>query len=160
MKRRGKVQSSESPARQLAGFIAKFDPAVAKVVKATRSALRRRLPTAIEQVYDNYNFLAIGFSTTERTSDTIVSLAVSAKGVALSFYYGASLADPHKVLLGSGNQNRFVRLEGAATLARPEVEALLRAAVERAEPPLPSTGRGYTVIKSVSVKQRPRRGAK
>jgi hypothetical protein len=126
-------------------------------VRSSRSALRKRLPTAIEQVYDNYNFLAIGFSSTERTSDTIASLAVSAKGVALSFYHGASLPDPHKVLLGSGNQNRFVRLESAATLATPEVEALLRSAIKQATSPLPATGRGQTIIKSVSAKQRPRR---
>ena len=101
---------SASPAKELASFIAKFDPAIARLVRAARSALRKRLPTAIEQVYDNYNFLAIGYSTTERTSDCIVSLAVSAKGVALSFYHGASLPDPDKLLVGSGNQNRFLRL--------------------------------------------------
>src|SRR4029078_9134013 len=152
-----KPERTEAPAAQLRSFLDKFDPAVAKVVRAARSALRKRLPTAIEQVYDNYNFLAIGYSGTERTSDTIASLAVSAKGVALSFYNGASLPDPHKVLLGSGRQNRFLRLESAATLARPEVESLLRAAIAQAKSPLPSTGRGYTVIKSVSAKQRPRR---
>src|SRR5262245_778894 len=151
------VQVSATPARQLEGFIARFDPAVARVVRACRSALRKRLPTAIEQVYDNYNFLAIGYCTTERTSDCIVSLAVSAKGVALSFYYGATLPDPKGVLLGSGNQNRFVRLPSAATLAEPAVAALIRAAVAQAKTPLPAKGGGTTMIKSVSSKQRPRR---
>src|SRR4051812_11668142 len=146
-----------SPAKQLAGAIAKFEPAVAKLVRAARAALRKRFPAAVEQVYDNYNFLAIGFCTTERTSDCICSLAVSAKGVALSFYYGASLPDPGGVLLGGGKQNRFVRLENAATLKRPEVQALLAAAAGRADPALPSSGRGDTLIKSISAKQRPRR---
>lgn len=146
-----------SSAVQLAGFIEKFDPAVAKLTRAARAALRKRLPTAIEQVYDNYNFLAIGYCTTERTSDCIVSLAVSAKGVALSFYYGASLADPDKILLGSGNQNRYVRLDDAATLAQPGVAALISAAVAQAKTPLPVQRRGSTIIKSVSAKQRPRR---
>ena len=86
-----------------------------------------------------------------------MSLAVSPKGVALSFYYGASLSDPTGILLGSGSQNRFVRLEGAATLALPAVEALLCEAMAQAEIPLPTTGRGHTVIKSVSATQRPRR---
>lgn len=147
----------ESPAEQLAGFIAKFNPAVAKLIKSARTALRKRLPMAIEQVYDNYNFLAIGYCTTERTSDCIVSLAASAKGVSLSFYYGATLSDPDNILLGSGSQNRFVRLESAKTLAAPAVEALISAAIARAKMPLPVTGRGYTMIKSVSPNQRPRR---
>jgi hypothetical protein len=147
----------ESPATQIASFIAKFDPAVARLIRSVRSALRKRFPTAIEQVYDNYNFLAIGFCSTERTSDCIVSLAAHAKGVALSFYYGATLPDPGKLLQGSGNQNRFLRLESAATLTKPPVEALLRAAVAQAKQPLPATGRGRTIIKSISSKQRPRR---
>src|SRR5689334_24434521 len=105
--------ATPSTAKQLDSFIARFEPATAKLIRAARSALRKRMPTAIEQVYDNYNFLAIGFCTTERTSDCIVSLACSSKGVALSFYHGASLADPHKILEGSGKQNRFLRLESA-----------------------------------------------
>jgi hypothetical protein len=151
------VAPAATPSKQLAGFVAKYDPTVAKLALATRAAVRKRLPTAVELVYDNYQFLAIGFSATERASDCLVSLAVSPKGVALSFYYGASLPDPDGILLGSGNQNRFVRLDGAATLAIPAVEALIRAAIAQAKTPLPVTGRGYTVIKSISAKQRPRR---
>jgi len=147
----------QTPAGQLAGFIAKFRPEVAKVVRSTRAALRRQFPAAVELVYDNYNFFVIGFCATERPSDCIVSLAANAKGVGLSFYYGATLPDPHKILLGGGNQNRFIRLESAATLARPEVQALLEAAVRQARTPLPKTGRGYVIIKSIAAKQRPRR---
>jgi len=157
MKKRAKPARAESPANQLAGFIAKFDPPMAKRIRSARLAVRKRFPTAIEMVYDNYNFLAIGFSASERASDSIVSLAANAKGVGLCFIYGARLPDPHKILLGGGNQTRFIRLESAATLAKPEVEALLRTAVAQAKSPLPATGRGYTVIKSVSAKQRPRR---
>jgi hypothetical protein len=149
--------SGKSPAAQLAGFIAKFDPAIARLARAARRALRRRLPTALELVYDNYNALAMGFSPTERTSDCIVSLAVFPKAVSLFFYWGKTLPDPHKILVGDGNQVRYVRLESAATLAKPEVESLIRAAVAQAKVPLPRTGKGYTVIKSVSIRQRPRR---
>jgi len=150
-------EPSPSPARQIAAFIAKFDPKVASLIRACRSALRKKLPTAIELVYDNYNFLAIGFSTSERTSDCICSLACAANGVALSFYYGASLQDPDGVLLGSGKQNRYVRLPTAATLREPAVAALIDAAVKNAASPLPQSGRGKTIVKSVSARQRPRR---
>lgn len=151
--------AEQSPATQLAGFVAKYEPAVGRLVRATRAAMRKRLPTALELVYDNYQFLAIGYSASERASDCIASLAVSPKGVALSFYYGSTLPDPKGILLGSGNQNRFVRLTGAATLAEPAVEGLLRAAIKQARTPLPRSGRGRTIIKSVSAKQRPRRAS-
>ena len=52
-----------SPARQLAGFIAKFDPAVARLIRSTRGSLRRMyFPSATELVYDNYNALAISWT--------------------------------------------------------------------------------------------------
>lgn len=152
-----KAKATASPATQLAGFVAKYDPAVGRLVRSLRTAMRKRLPTALELVYDNYQFLAIGYSASERASDCIASLAVSPKGVALSFYYGATLPDPKRVLQGSGNQNRFVRLPSAATLAEPAVAALLRAAIAQARTPLPVSGRGRTIIKSISARQRPRR---
>jgi hypothetical protein len=143
--------------KQLEGFIGKFDQKNQSVIRATRTALRRRLPAANELVYDNYNFFVIGYSSTERPSDCVVSIAAGANGVGLSFYYGATLPDPQKVLLGSGSQNRFIRLESAATLTRPEVEALIAAALSQAKTPMPSSGKGKLIIRSISEKQRPRR---
>src|SRR5581483_7780671 len=143
-------------AKQLADFIAKFEPTIGARIRAVRAALRKLFPTANELVYDNYNFFVIGYSPTERPSDTIVSLAANAKGVGLSFYHGSTLPDPQGILLGSGNQNRFIRLENAGVLSRPEVQTLLRAAVAQAKP-LPKTGRGRTIIRGIAPKQRPRR---
>jgi len=150
--------SPQSPNKQLAGFIARFNPSIAKLVRAARVVLRKRyFPTAVELVYDNYNALAIAFGPTERASEAIVSLAVYARGVNLYFIYGATLSDPQRLLEGNGNRGRFIRLEDISVLDRPEVEALLHAAIQDGEPPLPATGRGYTVIRSVSAKRRPRR---
>src|SRR4051812_5037823 len=148
------------PAAQVSTFIAKFDPAMAKQIRAARAAMRKRLPTALELVYDNYNFFVIGYSSTERASDCVVSLACGANGVSLSFYHGAALSDPDGVLLGSGNQNRFVRLERAETLTSPAVERLLRAALAQATTPMPESGKTRTIVKSISAKQRPRRAAR
>jgi hypothetical protein len=148
---------SASAEQQLETFIDKFEPKHRTLIRAVRRALRKRFPTAHELVYDNYNFFVIGYSATERPSDSIVSLAAGANGVGLSFYHGATIPDPHKILLGAGVQNRFVRLPSAATLAQPEVRALVDAAVAQAKPPLATKGRGTLIIRSVSAKQRPRR---
>jgi hypothetical protein len=146
-----------SPTRQLASFIAKFDPAMQRRIRAVRAALRKRFPTANELVYDNYNFFVIGYCSTERPSDAIVSMAANSKGVGLCFIYGASLPDPQQRLSGSGSQTRFVRLPSPATLSEPAIAALLRAAIAESDPPLPRTGRGRLIIRSISAKQRPRR---
>jgi hypothetical protein len=147
----------ETPEQQLKGFIAKFDPAMGKQIRECRSAMRKRFPTANELVYDNYNFFVIGYSTTERPSDCVVSLATNSKGIGLSFYRGATLPDPHRILQGSGNQNRFVRLDGVATLSRSEVRELLDAAEAQADLPFVKTGKGRLIIRSISEKQRARR---
>ncbi len=149
--------TSAAAEKQLKGFIGNFDQKNQVVIRATRKALRRRLPAANELVYDNYNFFVIGYSSTERPSDCVVSIAAGANGVGLSFYYGATLPDPQKLLLGSGSQNRFIRLESAATLTRPEVEALIAAALSQAKTPMPPGGKGKLIIRSISEKRRPRR---
>jgi len=145
--------------KQLKGFIDKFDPQHQTLIRAVRKALRSRFPTAYELVYDNYNFFVIGYSPTERPSDTVVSIAAGANGVGLCFVRGASLPDPKKILLGSGNQTRFIRLDSAGVLARPEVEALIAVAIDKAKTPFRDTGRCELIIRSVSAKQRPRRKA-
>lgn len=143
--------------RQLKRFLDKFEPKRQALIRAVRKALRARFPTAYELAYDNYNFFVIGYSPTERPSEAIVSMAAGANGVGLCFIRGASLPDPRKMLLGSGNQTRFIRLESAGVLAHPEVEALVAAAIAQAKTPLRATGRGALIIRSVSAKQRPRR---
>jgi hypothetical protein len=144
---------------ELAGFIDKFSPEIAKAIRTVRAALRKRVPTANELVYDNYNFFVIGYSSTLRPSDCFVSLVADAHGVRIAFYYGSTLPDPAGILEGRGNQNRFVRVERARDLGKPELEALIRAAIAQGKAPLSASGPGTLVIRSVSAKQRPRRVA-
>jgi Domain of unknown function (DU1801). len=143
----------------LAEFIDKFAPANARLIRQCRVELRKLMPTAIELVYDNYNFFVIGYCTTPRASDCIVSIAAAANGVGISFYQGASLADPDRLLQGSGKQNRFIRVPSVKTLRSPEVLALINAAIAQAKIPLPPKNAVRTIIQSVSGKQRPRRKA-
>ena len=148
-----------TPEKQLSTFIAKFTPQMAALIRAARSKMRKRLPKALELVYDNYNFFVIGYGPNDRPRDAIFSLAAQAKGLSLCFLQGAGLPDPKGLLRGSGNVVRSIRLNSATALARPEVRALVAAALKRAKTPLPFDGRHRLIIKSVSAKQRPRRAA-
>ena len=151
------MKKSSDAEKQLKRFIGKFEPAHQRLIRAVRAALRKRFPTANELAYDNYNFFVIAYGPTERPSDCIVSIAAAANGVGLCFLRGAGLHDPRKILLGSGKQTRFLRLESADVLARPEVEALIAEAVAQAKCPFPTNERGKLIIRSISAKQRPRR---
>ncbi len=148
---------SAAAEKKLASFINKFDAKHRSLIRSVRKELRKRFPTANELAYDSYNFFVIGYGPTERPSDCIVSIAAAASGVGLCFIRGASLPDPDRILLGEGNQTRFIRLESANRLHRPEVKALLAAAVAHSKVPLPANGAGKLIIRSVSKKPRPRR---
>ena len=146
-----------SAQKQLAGFIAKFDPPMQRLIRAARKRMRAQLPTASELVYDNYNFFVIGYGPGPRASEAIFSLAAYARGLTLFFLQGKGLPDPAGLLRGSGNVVRSIRLETAKVLDRPEVQALIEAALAGAKVPLPRDGKHQLLIKAVSAKQRPRR---
>ncbi len=146
-----------SPKKQLDAFIAKFSPEVATATKKALAAMRKRLPGAIELVYDNYNALAIAFGPTERTPDVIFSIAVYPRWVSLFFFHGAKLKDPKKLLKGSGTQVRHIVLDTTSRLENPDVNALIDQALAQAKTPLDPKQKGRIVIKSIAAKQRPRR---
>jgi hypothetical protein len=148
---------SGSPQQQLKTFIARFEPRQQKLIRQVRASLRRRLKTAHELVYDNYNFFVIGYSPTDRPSDAILSIAAGANGVGLCFIRGATLPDPKRMLLGSGKQTRFIRLDSADLLDQPDVRALVNAAVKQSGVPLRAAGTSNLIIRSVSATQKPRR---
>ena len=160
-----KTMSKKSPAapeaadarKQLDSFIEKFAARDQKLIRDVRKAVRKRFPTCHELVYDNYNFFVIGYSPTLRPSDAIVSIAARANGLGLCFLHGATLRDPKRLLSGEGNQTRFLRLASADVLRKPDVESLIAAAIKQSKAPLPGSGRGQLIIRSISAKQRPRR---
>lgn len=157
MKQNGKNENSPgTPAKQLAGFLAKYYDGISKLAGNARLKLRKQMPTAVELVYDNYNALAIGFGPSDRASEVIVSLALYPRWVSLFLMQGAKLSDPEKLLRGSGKQVRHIVLGHSNDLDKAAVRALLAEAIRSARTPLPPVGRGHTVIKFVSAKQRPR----
>jgi hypothetical protein len=148
---------SRSAEKQLALFIDKFTPEMAARIRRARATMRKRLPHAIEMVYDNYNFFVIGYGPTDRPSEAIFSLAAQAKGLSLCFLQGAGLPDPRGLLRGSGNVVRNIPLDDDSVLEHPDVRALISVALDHATVSMPADGTHRLLIKSVSAKQRPRR---
>ena len=150
--------SKTSPARQIASFLAKYDPKVAAAARASRTKLRRIVPGGTEFVYDNYNALVFGYGPSERPSEAVLSLAIMPQWVTLCFLKGAKLSDPKKLLRGSGNIVRNVRLSSPSHLGQRDVRDLVDQAITAAKPGFSGKrGAPHTVIRSISAKQRPRR---
>jgi hypothetical protein len=155
---RGKGPAAATPARQIASFLAKYTPTMAAAASDARARMRKRVPGGVEFVYDNYNALVFGFGPTDRVSDAILSLAIFPQWVTLCFLKGANLNDPQKLLKGSGNIVRNIRLSSPEHLEDPEVAKLVSAAIAAATPAFAAdTSEPRTIVKSISAKQRPRR---
>lgn len=149
---------------QLDSFLAKYDPEVEAFARHALAKIRKIVPGTIEMVYDNYNWLVIGFSPSERPSEAIFSLVLPPGRVTLCFLQGAGLPDRAKRLQGSGNVVRNIRLyeagePDAKVLDDPEVLALMNVALNRAKVSMPVGARRKLIIRSISAKQRPRRVA-
>jgi hypothetical protein len=154
--------SAADAERQLDSFLAKYDPEVEAFARRALAKMRKLLPGAIEMVYDNYNWLVIGFSPSKRPSEAIFSLVLPPGRVTLCFLQGVGLPDPGKHLQGSGKVVRNLRLytvgePNTRVLDEPEVRDLINVALHRAKVSMPDKGRHKLIIKSVSANQRPRR---
>jgi hypothetical protein len=150
-----KPQSTKrTPEAVLRSFIHRLDPKDQTLIRSVRAAVRKRFPTANELAYDYSSHFVIAYSPTDRGIDSVVSIVARANGVQLCFTQGSRLPDPKRLLLGSGNQTRFVWLEAAKQLDDPDVKALVGAAIDQASVPLPSKGRGGLIIRPTAASRR------
>ena len=86
----------------------------------------------------------------------VCSLALEPGGVKLYFGQGATLAKsaPKGLLQGSGTLVRYVAMGAVKDLERPEIEALIAAALTLAKVTLDPSAKGAVVIKADEQKQR------
>ena len=147
-----------TPQAQFRAFLAKYEPAVAAEARRALTKTRALVPGAVELVYDNYNALVVGFGPSERASEAVLSLAIFPRWVTLCFIQnGPDIPDPERLLKGSGNVVRHVRLASAEDLDKPAIKTLIREALKLANVAIKKSATRRMIIKSVSKKQRPRR---
>ena len=149
--------SSTDTESQIAGFLAKYTPAIEAQLVDARARLRAFFPRGFELVFDNYNALVFGISPTESSRDSFVSVAGYPKWITLFFLYGADLHDPTGRLEGEGKQVRGIRLKSPEEINAPEVTALIHQATKAHEAALYAAPPISTVVKAAVAKQRPRR---
>jgi len=135
---------------QITSLLARFGSEPAKLKQALRRALRKRFPSENELVYDYGKSVVISYGPTERGAEAIAGLSMDANGVRLFINHGATLPDPHKLLQGKAGQVRYIEVDAAALIARPEVEALLSAAEQKIRSLVKEKGRGALIIKPSS----------
>jgi hypothetical protein len=121
------------PGAELKKFLGAFSPEMAKIALRVRAFVLGEAPLAHELVYDAYDAVAMGYSFTERSSDSFCHIAVYARWVNLGFNQGTQIPDPGHLLEGSGGRVRHLRIESLDDLHEPHVGRFLRAAMKNAQ---------------------------
>jgi hypothetical protein len=100
---------------------------VQELVLAARDLMLASLPDAIEIPDAKAHLVGYGYGT--RYKDIVATLIVGKTGVKMGLVQGAALPDPAGLLQGAGKVHRHVDIRTAAELGRPEMAALLEAAL-------------------------------
>lgn len=147
-----------APDPRLLGFLKPYSPQIAKLALGLRAMLLEEAPDAIESIYDAYNAVAIGFSFTGRLKDSFCHIATYERHVNLGFNRGATLADPEKILVGTGKAVRHIGFARESDLARPFLKRYIRAAIAQVggPPAKPAEGEKSVVRGNYPTKRRPR----
>ncbi|MFM9904060.1 MAG: YdeI/OmpD-associated family protein [Pyrinomonadaceae bacterium] len=140
-------------------FLDPFPVESREIALALRDWVWDLYPECNELIYDNYNFLAFGWSPTDRAGDVFCSIPVGMRGVAFGLMWGAKLDDPDGLLTGSGKQFRSFRVPEISTFPKVYAKKLLKQAFEISIDGLsgrPQKPNGQTITKSISpTKRRP-----
>lgn len=155
---RPSVLTPQSPAArrsaeaQLRVLIDRIAPDYLRLTSALRKALRKRLPTAHEIVYEYAENVTISYSPNDKGYAGVLALRVSADGVRLYFNNGKGMPDPEKLLKGSAKLVRWIPVESAAVLNRPAVAALIDQAIARSPVPFAKSGDGPVAVRPKAAK--------
>ena len=151
---------SKYQTEDLLKFLKPFDDDTIDLVMWLRDFAWDLCPQANELIYDNYNAVAFGWSPTEKVGHTICSIAVgrSSKNVHFGFYWGSELSDPDKILLGEGNQYRYILVTEKQKFPKAYIRKLVNDAyansLSKVKDPK-QIMQGQTIVKSISAKKRP-----
>jgi hypothetical protein len=108
-------------------FIATYPDAVRKVASKLRMLILATLPEPLEMVDRSSKVVGYGFG--PRYADMVCTIIPGKTGVKLGLAYGASLADPQRLLEGRGKLHRHLSFATRADLRRAGVKPLLKAAL-------------------------------
>jgi hypothetical protein len=150
---------SKEQSKDLLKFLKPFPKDIQERALWLRAFVWDLYPECNELIYDNYNALAFGWSPTDRVGHTFCSIAVgrSSMNVHFGFYWGAQLNDSKKILLGNGNQYRYILVKNTDEFPVKYIKTLLKEAHANSVAKVKDkkqTMRGATIMKSISATKR------
>lgn len=147
---------SKAETKDLLKFLKPFPSDVRERALWLRDFVWDLYPDTNELIYDNYNAVAFGWSPTDKVGHTFCSVAVgrSSKNVHFGFYWGSQIADPKKILLGEGNQYRYILVKDKADFPKAYIKKLMKEAFANSLAKVKDKKQiihGATITKSISA---------
>jgi hypothetical protein len=125
----GVSEMDTKPSRSVADWLAKLTPDVRAITKQLRAVARKNMPKAKEYIYHD----AIGYSVDHSPANRICYIAPQRKGyVNFGFFFGGTLHDPEKLLIGEGKRLRHVKIWSVAEAKNPALAKLIAATWKKA----------------------------
>lgn len=107
-------------------FFATFPPEIHATSRILREMVCKSTPGAYEVLYAHHN--NVGYGLTQSYADRIVYICLLKDYVRLGFFYGGTLSDPMRILVGTGKRLRHVKVYNAQEARNPALERLVEAA--------------------------------
>ena len=148
---------SKSQTKDLLQFLKPYPQQVQEITLWLRDFVWDLYPEANELLYDNYNAVVTGFSPSQNTSDVVCSVAVYSNYVNFGFMWGTKIADTDKILVGGGNQYRYITVKDKKDFPKAYMKKLLKEAFAYSTAkmkPGKEILKGATIVKSISPKKR------
>lgn len=143
--------------KDLKQFLNPYSKQVQETVLWLRDFVWNLYPGCNELIYDNYNAVAFGWSTSDKLGDTFCSIAAFKDFAHFGFYWGNQIKDPEKKLSGGGTQYRYIKVFNTNDFPKTYIKKLLKEAYANSMAKL-KTGKqvvkGATIVKSISVKKK------
>lgn len=150
---------SKEQTKDLLKFLKSFDKELIERVMWLREFVWDLYPQANELIYDNYNAIAFGWSPTDRVGHTFCSIAIgrTSNNVHFGFYWGSELSDPKNILIGEGNQYRYILVTDHNKFPTAYIKKLVKEAYANSLAKVKDKKQimnGQTIVKSISTKKR------
>jgi hypothetical protein len=150
---------SKEQTADLLKFLKPFSQDIRDTVLKLRDFVWDLYPHTNELIYDNYNAVAFGWSPTEKVGHTFCSIAIgrSSKNIHFGFYWGSEIKDPKNILIGEGNQYRYILVDRFENFPVRYVKKLVADAYANSLSKVKDKNQivsGLTITKSISVKKR------
>ncbi|HMC84095.1 MAG TPA: hypothetical protein VKI61_01155 [Chitinophagaceae bacterium] len=150
---------SKDQTKDLLLFIKPFSKEIQDTVLWLREFVWDLYAKTNELIYDNFNAVAFGWSPTDRVGHTFCSIAIgrTSKNIHFGFYWGSEIADPKKILLGEGNQYRYILVKDKNDFPKAYMRLLLKEAYANSLGKVKDKKQlmqGATIVKSISAKKR------